>query len=338
MHNLQISVQSAEIRTQTKAESTLQACKVAGATHLSVNLLAGGAHYNSSYFPHCPTIEPGFDPWGWTIQRAHELNIKVQEWFCPGAIQVWPEFDMAGKCGLLPTQHWWDFDNPAGRQRLLDMETDMLDKYPDCDGVGLDYIRSLPPTPTWNPAACTNIDNITETVEMIANMVHRKRKEVSAHVFYAGWMEKLQDWPNWVRVGYLDWASVIMQAWPDWGGYKTWPAGHLVRYWCDTYLIPEGLGDKIWPYIYVPNYKTNPMTLKTPIELAVQLGDARAAGFNNLCLYDSKHLMTPEYAAVVKNAITDPIVVHPLLAPLTALANGFDTQVSALGSIIDSIK
>jgi len=55
---------------------------------------------------------------------------------CPGATSsTFTQWDMAGKNGTPTTIHWLDFSDPAARQRMLDMETDMLTKYPTCDGI-----------------------------------------------------------------------------------------------------------------------------------------------------------------------------------------------------------
>ena len=89
--------------------------QLAGIDTIIYNVHEDGAHYNSAFYTRCSSIEPGFDPLGYLVQRGNELGISIYAWICPGAdcFQFDPTWNIAGKYGAPLTLHWLDFSNTS---------------------------------------------------------------------------------------------------------------------------------------------------------------------------------------------------------------------------------
>jgi len=79
--------------------------------------------------------------------------------------------------------------------------------------------------------------------------------------------------------------------------------------------------DKIWPYLYAPDFKKDPSgkTLKSLADMKIQIDDAHAAGFKNTGFYDSKFIAN--YVSLLKEENTMPVATNLLDIANQVLSN-----------------
>ena len=190
------------------------------------------------------------------IDLAHKKGIKVHAWV--NMFRVWGGADAKVIRGLgraavtrdslgrsllnyrkesLPDEGYWlDPGDPAVRKHLVSLIEEILEQYPDIDGIHLDYTRypydekgkvdfgyGMASTARFkkiygvDPFKCTasqralwdqwRRDQVTEFVREAASVVHRRGKQLSAATVadekkYRS--RTFQDWPRWIREGLID--------------------------------------------------------------------------------------------------------------------------------------
>ena len=345
-----LKVQTVSIRTKVNAETQLQNAKNAGMTTLDVNMHEGGAHYNTTLFPRCTSIETGFDPLGYIIQRGHELGISIFVWFCPGAYYgYFPQWDMYGKHTNCP-KHWLDFSVLAARQKMAEAISDIYAHYTP-DGISLDYIRytdadKTATTPAWWPAMAEglSVNDITNTVELVKAAIAGRGK-LQAHVKYGNWLDQFQDWPNWLKNNLLDQAMPMMYADPN----NAVLDGHSIASWITRFLDPLNIDkNRIWPCLAFMNMSVTPNVAKTITQFNLEVKDAKNAGYFNQQYFDNKTLTTEfinylkeENKMPVKNDLivvadtidAEVVVLTNKIAELTTLIAGFKVQTDKIRTL-----
>lgn len=190
------------------------------------------------------------------IDLAHKKGIKVHAWI--NMFRVWGSADAKiirelGRAAVtrdsrgrsllgyrkesLPDEGYWlDPGDPAVRKYLVSVIEEILDQYPDVDGIHLDYTRypydekgkvdfgySTASTARFkkvygfDPLRCTvsqralwdqwRRDQVTEFVREVASVAHKRGKQLSAATVADEKKYRFltfQDWPRWIREGLVD--------------------------------------------------------------------------------------------------------------------------------------
>ncbi|HNQ44382.1 MAG TPA: family 10 glycosylhydrolase, partial [Candidatus Cloacimonadota bacterium] len=189
--------------------------------------------------------DDGFDPLAYTLERAHSLGIKVQAWVIvfnatpldPKLVSQnylyrtrheWFTYDQDGVQMNTPEQFGYFIDPgiPEVQEYLLDVFSDIVEGYPELDGLHLDYIRypnarwGFHPTSldrynryvaeqqsiSWND---WRIKQVTQFVEACSTRIKQinPRIMLSAAVFSSIFDARTayaQDWYDWLSRGLLD--------------------------------------------------------------------------------------------------------------------------------------
>ena len=136
----------------------------------------GTAFFNSSFEPWAQELtgtlgrDPGWDPLQFAIEEAHQLGLELHAWintfpYWRGSVPPsestprqpfldhpeWIVCDTNGKPALPDSGSneylWASPGNPAVRQHLVNVVTDLVKKY-EIDGIHFDYIRYPEASPT----------------------------------------------------------------------------------------------------------------------------------------------------------------------------------------------
>ena len=226
--------------------------------------------------------------------------------------------------GLLDTPDKWGTsmrwscsNRPEVREYQYALMAEVIDRYP-VDGIHFDWIRSgfyqcycsycqeqcralagadlLTEMGNFHPRAQDwydyRADNITGMVQRVAERAHRAGMKTSAAVFCSfplSYNEQAQDWPRWLREGYLDLAIPMT--------YSTIPAE--LRYYTLNHVAQwQGAGrGELWQGI-------SNMHIRGPLlgELAQQ---AFAGGAPGLVVFHYPEMTDDNFAAIqqaMKNA------------------------------------
>jgi uncharacterized lipoprotein YddW (UPF0748 family) len=133
------------------------------------------------------------------IDGAHAAGMRLFVWIAFGVdaalVRKWP-----GAGGML------DFSQEAARAAIAQVISNLLQQFPDLDGVALDYMRRWDTTD--DPAVQTNYGNhITDAVEKIAEAA--EGKIIIAHVkaYVDDWSRWCQNWPQWLDEGLIEFVA-----------------------------------------------------------------------------------------------------------------------------------
>src|SRR5262245_28119746 len=134
-------------------------------TYLPLAFSSGRVNWPSERYPDTQALYGTASPLDPAVQGAAARGIATQLYVLAGFVgfleDPWaapdlranPDWDIVGANGKgtlsgeaePPTPWgtflWWDLGHPAVQDRLLDMLTEALDRYPTVQGVHLDYIR-----------------------------------------------------------------------------------------------------------------------------------------------------------------------------------------------------
>lgn len=281
-------VQSMKCRTRRNAEAQLREAQIAGIDIIVYNVHEGGAHYNSAFYARGSSIEPGFDPLGYLVQRGNELGISIYAWMCPGGdcYQFNPDWDLSGKYGAPVELHWLDFSIPAARERVRDIAADITSKYPV--GICLDYIRYTDHYP-WQPLYRPELSpqDITTTVSMVQTAIAPRL--FTAAVSCNNYITGLQDWFTWLRTGIID--SVQPMAY-------TYRAGQIPA-WVARWDTDISL-DKIVPILSLYDFNVKPPVIKTAAELLIEINECKVLNLDTIgfAFFDSNGLNTQNRALI----------------------------------------
>ncbi len=275
-----LKVQARNCRTRVDAEAQLHAANLAGIDAIIYSVHFEGAHYNSAFYPWCPSIESGFDPLGYLVQRGYELGISIYAWMCPGVdcVNFDPIWNMAGKYGAPLTARWLDYSVPAARKRVRDVAADITNKY--AVGILLDYIRYKVYRnfePRYHPEL--SAQDITTTVSMVQEAItpYQLIATVTAHDYKS----VLQDWFSWLRLGIVDTALPMAYAYQP----------GQIPYWISLWDTDIPL-DKIVPCLSLYDLHKNPYMIKTTTELMIEINECKLLNLANsgLAFFDSDGL------------------------------------------------
>ena len=117
-------------------DALLSKLKSGGVTNIFYNVLASGAHYNSAIYPQSSAMKAGFDSLSYAIGVAHELGMQVSAWLSFGAYIPYMDKDLAISTGAFA-----DFGNPDAREAMRAITAEIVEMYPEVDGVDFDYCR-----------------------------------------------------------------------------------------------------------------------------------------------------------------------------------------------------
>lgn len=285
--------------------------------YLPETLYNGGSLYPSEVVPQLPQFE-GWDPLAVLIQEGHQRGIEIHAWVenlfvgfkDSQLVAMHPEWLMKTRDGkrhstLEEGYHYFCWSRPEARQLILDYYKEMVLRYPELDGLQLDYIRfplsqygveencycdhcrsefkkvsGLDPmdlTPDmeseWDQWGQWRMQLVTDFVER----VHRELKalnprlQLSAAVFPAtaeARSEKFQNWAYWVEQGWLDFLCPMIYS-HDIGYVENMTRSVMEISQGKTEVYP-GLGS----FMNIP-----------PLELIEQINRCRDAGVNGVVLF-----------------------------------------------------
>lgn len=213
------------------------------------------------------------------------------------------------RASLPDSGYWLDPGDPAARRHLVAIVKEILDLYPDIDGIHLDYARypfdekgrvefgygrasvsGFKKAHGFDPATCPpgqrqlwdgwRRDQVTGFVREAKAVVAARKKKLSAAVIAD--LEKcqrvtFQDWPRWIREGLIDFAVPM-----NYGGQRK-----AVRERTQALLSVPGAREKV--AIGLGAYKL----IDSPEGLLAQIHDCRALGAWGVVLFSydnmSKH-------------------------------------------------
>jgi len=144
--------------TPGQVDETIAAAKKAGMNALFVEVRkCADAYYYSHFEPRAPEIEPGFDPLGYTIKKAHAEGIQVHAWVVVYRAYVGPKSGPTDPNNIVNKHPDWvmlsdsgknyadegiyfDPGVPEVRDYIASVFEDLVKRY-NVDGVQYDYVR-----------------------------------------------------------------------------------------------------------------------------------------------------------------------------------------------------
>jgi len=188
--------------TRAEVDRTIAAAKQAKLNVIFFDCRkAADAHYLGGIEPVAKGVEPGFDPLGYAIERAHLEGIEVHAWV--SVYRVWRgDPNLAGPKHLLNTHPEWLSYSCFGERRSSDgtfvnpgapeatayttrVIVDIVTRY-DVDGLQLDFIRY--PHADWGYSAialrryCEQTGTRTRPAPSDPKWREWKRRQVTLHV------------------------------------------------------------------------------------------------------------------------------------------------------------
>lgn len=251
LRGLWVNAWSRGLRSKAEVTNMIAAARKARLNTLFVQVRRrGDALYETDLAPRCPVIPQGFDPLAEVLRQAGAAGLEVHAWL--PMMAVWST--QAGKTApaghVFRTHPEWITWSKAGRpMRLSDgaegvyldpgvpevqdhLESILLDlarRYPDLDGIHMDYIRypgaswgyhpvsvkrfkdETALTPTGSPAAfqAWKARQVTDLVTRIKTSLSEKHPGVllSAAVFANrsdAVTSRSQEWHRWMALGLVD--------------------------------------------------------------------------------------------------------------------------------------
>ena len=144
--------------TAEEVDATIAAAKKAGMNALFIEVRkCADAYYYSHFEPRAPEIEPGFDPLGYTIKKAHAEGIQVHAWVVVyrayvgsktgptdpnNIVNKHPDWVMLSDTGKNYAGEGIYFDPgiPEVQEYIASVFEDLVKRY-NVDGVQYDYVR-----------------------------------------------------------------------------------------------------------------------------------------------------------------------------------------------------
>ncbi len=142
--------------TPAEADETIRLAKLANMNAIMIQVRkTGDAYYKSNYEPRAKLSDPGYDPLGYMIEKAHKEGIQVHAWL--NTFRVTTKAGPSDPNHVLNLHPDWanvkadgtkigsegmflDPGNPEAQNWLFNVCMDIVKNY-DVDGIHLDYIR-----------------------------------------------------------------------------------------------------------------------------------------------------------------------------------------------------
>ncbi len=194
----------------------------------------------------------GFDPLAYALAEAHKQNLKVQAWvvvlnatttskdriaenYIYKNHNSWISHDNSGKKMLNADQYGYYIDPgiPEVQDYLIEVLSDLVDGYPELDGLHLDYIRYPNASMGFHPTSRARFEEYKQTMgelswnewrqlnvtTLVANL-YTRIKEINPRIMLSAA----------VIANYNEAVNLYAQAWEEW--------------------LREGIIDRIYPMLY----------------------------------------------------------------------------------------
>ena len=157
-----------------------------------------GAMYSTIYIPKIKSLGT-FDPLSAMIRLGHSAGMRVHGWIHAYWLSQWyPRYEIHGRPGVPSSVYSADFS--AGFQTLMaNIANDLLSHY-QVDGYHHDGIRLPGPETGLVASTVSSIANVTATVAAVKSAID-SRVTITAAVRRQGYLDCLQNWPDWIAVG-----------------------------------------------------------------------------------------------------------------------------------------
>jgi uncharacterized lipoprotein YddW (UPF0748 family) len=255
-------------------------------------------------------------PWdviGMITEKAHQVGLRVYPWFCVfpegdsqlgPVLQEHPQWAVVNKDGQ--EVGWADPSKPEARRFEVETIMEVVEHY-DVDGISLDYLRyggvkdacyctycrsefrkeygvdpldigeDSPFLPCWDR---WREKQGVAFLRELAEEIHTKKPgtEISSYFWtVTGCHGVYQDWPTWVKQGYLDWVNPTGYVYD----YRTF------RHRCKEYI--EVIDGKCPTYITV-GVRTSHGELRSAQEVIDQVQIARDEGMDGMVFFTYRAL------------------------------------------------
>jgi len=321
------------LRSTAEVENVVRAAKYARLNALFVQVRRrGDALYMSGFVPRSPAVPAGFDPLAEVLRQARTAGLEVHAWLplmpawssqaggAPPAGHILlqhPEWVTAGRTGRRMSLAdggegvFLDPGVPQVRESLAAVVAEIVQRYPELDGIHLDYVRYPGPQWGYNPIAVARFreetghtptgdprafaawrrQQVTRLVEEIGEVVKGAdpRLRLSAAVFADradAYNNRMQDWAAWMRDGLVDFVVPM--------NYATTQATFSRR-------SKDALGRTGAPaYIGIGAWN------KSVASAVSQAKSARAMGARGLVFYDYANTKPALWPALARGVFTQP--------------------------------
>ncbi|MCX5708980.1 MAG: family 10 glycosylhydrolase [Candidatus Omnitrophica bacterium] len=194
------------------------------------------------------------DPFALLIRRAHSAGIQVHAWLNILSLSNNQEALLLKKYGpeiltrntqekqkledyKIDNQYFLEPGDPRVRQEILAMVEDLLQGYPQLDGVQFDYIRYPDKNPFYgytkinlqrfkDSTGCEKFQEknplwqdwkrrqVTELLELLVKKTRQIRPDIQVSAtacapFVRAYYEAFQDWPSWLNSGLVDFVTLM---------------------------------------------------------------------------------------------------------------------------------
>ena len=317
---------NATLSSRAKIEELFARCEKAGVNTVFLQVYRGNKAWYRSDIADASPYQDFYSrekicPLRLAIDLAHKKGMQVHAWI--NIFRVWGDRDAKiirklgrdavtrdsrgrslcdySKAALPDSGYWLDPGDPKVRKYLISIIKEILERYPDIDGIHLDYVRypfdekggvdfgyaqrsvaSFQKAHGFAPTRCSSSqrlvwdgwrrDQVTEFVKEAGAVTTARGKKLSAAVVPDE--EKcqrltFQDWPLWVRTGLVNF--VVPMNYSD--------RRRAVRKNTERSLRAAGTSEKV--FIGLGAYKL----LDSPGDLLAQIEDCRTLGVPGVVLF-----------------------------------------------------
>ena len=270
---LGISLSYVSNETPAGWDAPLAKFKAGGVTDIFYNVLAGGAHYNSAIYPQSSAMKGGFDSLSYAIGSAHELGMRVHAWLSFGAY-----IPYMNKAFSISTGAFADFGNPDAREAMRAITAEIVEMYPEVDGVIFDYMRY----PTMNDSAYYSEDDVTRAMEGCTGEIpYNMDIFTSVKPYHGNPTEWGQRWDLWYANALVDYVVPMCYSPFYYDNFE-----QSITWWTETAGVPRS---SIIPKLSViDTHSENEASHKTDEVLAAELIYWQQFGFSHLSVFDQR--------------------------------------------------
>lgn len=192
---LGISLSYISDETPSGWDAILAKFKAGGVTDIFYNVLASGAHYNSAIYPQSAAMKGGFDSLSYAIGAAHELGMQVSAWLSFGAYIPYMDKSLAISTGAFA-----DFGNPDAREAMRAITAEIVEMYPEVDGVDFDYCRY----PSFGASQYYTAQNVYDAVAACGDVARGKLRTMHVKAYKGDPSNWGQPWPALYSANKID--------------------------------------------------------------------------------------------------------------------------------------